>query len=128
MSGNLHTRNGTPWPICGGPEMLNKRKIRKIICTYVFTVRLVLTFIYSEKATKFCEILPFLLTLCTVVKSKGKISQNFVAFSEYMNLNYLLDFFQPFMTDESTQVIDVCKGQFISECLKLPKIDIDSEI
>jgi len=24
-------------------------------------------------------------TLCTVVKSKGKISQNFVAFSEYMN-------------------------------------------
>ena len=25
------------------------------------------------------------LTVCTVVKSKGKISQNFVAFSEYMN-------------------------------------------
>ena len=34
---------------------------------------------------KFCEILPLLLTLCTVVKTKGKISQNFVAFSEYMN-------------------------------------------
>ena len=30
-------------------------------------------FIYSEKATKFCEIFPFLLTVCTVVKSKGKI-------------------------------------------------------
>ena len=42
-------------------------------------------FIYSEKATKFCEILPLLLTVCTIVKSKGKISQNFVAFSEYMN-------------------------------------------
>ena len=42
-------------------------------------------FIYSEKATKFCEIFPLLLTLCTVVKSKRKISQNFVAFSEYMN-------------------------------------------
>ena len=27
-------------------------------------------------------------TLCTVVKSKGKISQNFVAFSKYMNFNY----------------------------------------
>ena len=27
------------------------------------------------------------LTACTVVKSKGKISQNFVAFSEYMNFN-----------------------------------------
>ena len=44
-------------------------------------------FIYSEKATKFCEICPLLLTVCTVVKSKGKISQNFVAFSEYMNFN-----------------------------------------
>ena len=41
---------------------------------------------YSEKATKFCEIFPLLLTVCTVVKSKGKILQNFVAFSEYMNL------------------------------------------
>ena len=44
-------------------------------------------FIYSEKATKFCNIFPLLLTVCTLVKSKGKISQNFVAFSEYMNFN-----------------------------------------
>ena len=44
-----------------------------------------LKFIYSEEATKFCEIFPLRLTVCTVVKSKGKISQNFVAFSEYMN-------------------------------------------
>ena len=28
---------------------------------------------------------PLLLTVCTVVKSKGKISQKFLAFSEYMN-------------------------------------------
>ena len=41
-----------------------------------------LKFIYSEKATKFCEIFPLLLH---TVKSKGKISQNFEAFSEYMN-------------------------------------------
>ena len=38
-------------------------------------------------ATKFCEIFPLLLTVCTVVKCKGKISQKFVAFSEYMNFN-----------------------------------------
>ena len=44
-----------------------------------------LKFIYSEKATKFCEISTLLLTVCTVVKSKVEISQNFVAFSEYMN-------------------------------------------
>ena len=42
-------------------------------------------FIYSEKATNFCEIFPLLLT----IKSKGKILQNFVAFSECMNFNYV---------------------------------------
>ena len=43
--------------------------------------------IYSEKASKFCEIFPLLLTYVSVVKSKEKISQIFVAFSEYMNFN-----------------------------------------
>ena len=59
---------------------------------YVFYLVYV-KFIYSEKATKFCEIFPLLLTVCTAVKSKGKISQNFVAFSEYMNfiiLNFVI--------------------------------------
>ena len=42
-------------------------------------------FIYSEKATEFWEIFTLLLTVCTVVKSKVDILQNFVAFSEYMN-------------------------------------------
>ena len=46
-----------------------------------------LKFIYSEKATKFCEIFPLLLIIVHTVKSKGKILQNFVAFSEYMNFN-----------------------------------------
>ena len=32
------------------------------------------------------------MTVCTVVKSKGKITQNFVAFSEYMN--FTKDFIQ----------------------------------
>ena len=41
----------------------------------------ILKFIYSEKATKFCEIFPLLLTVCTV--------QNFVAFSEYMKFNIM---------------------------------------
>ena len=42
-------------------------------------------FIYSEKATNFFEINPLLLITVNTVKSKGKILQNFVAFSEYMN-------------------------------------------
>ena len=45
----------------------------------------ILNFIYSEKATKFCEISSLLLPACTVDKSKGEILQNFGAFSEYMN-------------------------------------------
>ena len=42
---------------------------------------LILKFIYSEKATKFCEIFTLLLSYVVPVKSKVKISQNFVAFS-----------------------------------------------
>ena len=44
-----------------------------------------LKFIYSEKATKFCEIFTLLLSYVVPVKSKGKIPKNFVVFSEYMN-------------------------------------------
>ena len=44
-------------------------------------------FICSEKVTKFCKIFTLLFSVCTLDKSKMKISQNFVAFSEYMNFN-----------------------------------------
>ena len=46
---------------------------------------------YSEKATKFCEIFPLLLTTVHTVKCKGKVLQNFVAFSEYMNFKKHFD-------------------------------------
>ena len=42
-------------------------------------------FVYSKKATKFCKIVTLLLSTEHTDKSKVKISQNFVAFSEYMN-------------------------------------------
>ena len=44
-----------------------------------------LKFIDSEKATKFWEIFTLLLSTVHKDKSKVEISQNFVAFSEYMN-------------------------------------------
>ena len=44
-----------------------------------------LKFIYSEKATKFCEISNLDLTVLNTVKSKVEISQNFETFSEYIN-------------------------------------------
>ena len=46
-----------------------------------------LKFIYSEKATKYCEISTLFLYECAVDKSKVEISPNFVAFSEYTNFN-----------------------------------------
>ena len=52
---------------------------------------MLLKFIYSEKATKFCKIFTLLLSYVVSVKRKVKISQNFVAFSEYMNFNTLLN-------------------------------------
>ena len=50
-------------------------------------IQVILNFIYSEKATKFCEISTLLLSEVHTDKSKVEISQNFVAFSEYMNFN-----------------------------------------
>ena len=48
-------------------------------------------FIYSEKATKFCKIFTLLLSYVVPVKSKMKISQNFMAFSEYMNFKQFIE-------------------------------------
>ena len=46
-----------------------------------------LKFIFFKKATTFYEIFTLFLSYVVPVKSKVKISQNFVAFSEYMNFN-----------------------------------------
>ena len=47
----------------------------------------VLKFIYSEKAAKFCEISTVYLSyvIAVPVKPTVEISQNFVAFSKYVN-------------------------------------------
>ena len=60
------------------------------VCVYVSIDRpssnvIVVKFIYSEKASKCCEIFTLLLSYVVPVKSKVKILQNFVAFSEYTN-------------------------------------------
>ena len=51
-----------------------------------------LKFIYSEKATKFCEIFTLLLTGTTYDKCDEKNSQKFVVFSEYMNFKVIWEF------------------------------------
>ena len=49
---------------------------------------------YSEKATKFCEMSSLLLPYVVPVKSKVEISQNFVAFLEYLTFKMLLFYFK----------------------------------
>ena len=46
---------------------------------------MVLKFIYSEKAAKFCQIFTLLLSYVVPVKSKVKVSQIFLAFLECIN-------------------------------------------
>ena len=62
----------------------------------------VVKFIYFEKATKFCEIFTLLLAGTTQDKSKVKISQNFVAFSEYLNFNCQVDEISSQITNQGT--------------------------
>ena len=52
----------------------------------------IIKFIHSEKATKFCEISTVDLSYVVSVKSTVEISQNSVAFSEYINFNKLGEF------------------------------------
>ena len=54
---------------------------------------IIIKFIYSDKATKVCEIFTLILSHEVPVKSKVKISQNLVAFSGYMNFK-TIDIFQ----------------------------------
>ena len=51
----------------------------------------VVKFVYSEKATKFCEISTLLLSTVRVHAGKSEVDvlQNFLAFSEYMNFTSL---------------------------------------
>ena len=58
---------------------------RSILVSYFIDLDSMLKFIYSEKATKFCEISIVDLSYVVPVKSMVEISQNFVASSEYMN-------------------------------------------
>ena len=55
---------------------------------------MLLKFIYSEKATKFCEISTVNLSYVLPVKSTVEISQNCVAFSKYLNFTLFLAFGQ----------------------------------
>ena len=70
--------------------------IKWFLSEFIFLVTIpnsTLKFIYSEKATKSCEISTLLLFCVVPVKSKVEILQNFVAFSEYMNFMTNFEYF-----------------------------------
>ena len=79
-----------------------------------------LKFIYSEKATEFCEISTLLLTTVHRVKSKLEISQNFVAFSEYMNFKEFHATSAMYYCDESAKD---CIKDFKSNCISFVHMD-----
>ena len=65
--------------------IFNKGKCDGIESRLSYKIFSTLKFIYSEKATKCCEISTNYLTVSTYDKWLVEVSQNFVAFSEYMN-------------------------------------------
>ena len=69
--------------LCIKPNKYSIFKIRHFLARRVANH---LKFIYSEKAAKFCETSTLLLSYVVTDKSKVEISQNVVAFSEYMNM------------------------------------------
>ena len=86
-------------------------------------------FIYSEKATKFCEIFTLLLSYVVPVKSKVKILQNFVAFSEYMNFTF--GHFQNwlfFIIDPSQILTPQKKSTYMYNCIWVYPIWIQCKI
>ena len=65
-------------------QILSNYQILKRIASAATIPRNTVRFIYSEKATKFCEISIVDLSYVVTIKSTVEISQNFVASSEYM--------------------------------------------
>ena len=72
----------------------------------------IVEFIYSDKATKFCEISTNCLPYVLPVKYLLEISQNFVAISEYMNFTWCKNksFWQRFTC---TEILGHRKGKFL---------------
>ena len=71
--------------ICKYRNSKSDNSLLQLVLFLSYEKVVILKFMYSEKAIKFCEIFIILLSQVEPVKSKVKISQNFVAFSEYMN-------------------------------------------
>ena len=69
-------------------------------------IHLAVKFIYSEKASTFCEISTLLLSYVVPVKIKVEISQNFVAFSEYMNFKDVRNHVSNFLSFKRTHLLD----------------------
>ena len=82
-------KEGSESHVIGSPYHISSEHYNFAIISDWFKVTrkiiLQLKFIYSEKATKFCEISSLLLSYVVPAKSKVEILQNFVTFSEYMN-------------------------------------------
>ena len=71
--------------VASGASESGVKSLRNLHSVGIVFLLKIVKFIYSEKATKFCEISTVYLSYVVPVKSTVEILQNFVAFSEYMN-------------------------------------------
>jgi hypothetical protein len=76
-------------PNVPGATFIPEYQGSKVLCVRLSlgSVTTAVKFIYFEKATKCCEISTVDLSYVVLVKSTVENSQDFVAFSEYMNFN-----------------------------------------
>ena len=78
-------------------KMRNAQNVKSRMKKLFETSYKLVKFIYFQKAIKYCKISTLLLSYVVSVESKVEISQNFVAFSEYINfisLNIFKNFAQ----------------------------------
>ena len=85
-----------------------------------FSPKLTLKFVYSEKATKFCEISNLLLSTVHTNKSKVEISQIFSTFSGYMNFKKHI-----FFRIERSRTIVPALIEAVEKCPKSKEINVD---
>ena len=97
LTSSLRRRPSSPGKVFKICQAVSYLYYSGVFFAYFDPEKYTLKFIYSEKATTFCEISALLLSTVHTDKSKVEILQNFVAFSEYINFNAKIYSFLTFM-------------------------------
>ena len=79
-------------------------------------------FIYSEKATKFCEIIPLLLTVCNLHTVKSKYWEDFTKFCGLLRIYELqVGFWITKLLHWPSRLVHFCLSKFYFDSILFPK-------